>query len=139
MDRGREPINTGPAESVRSDRKQRTLEQACLCAKVADDYRGQDTLVLDLTGVTPIVDYFVLTTGTSARQMHAIAEEADRALEIEGSRRLGLEGYKTSSWILQDYGDVVLHIFSPESRGIYDLEHLWADASRVDWRAVVKK
>lgn len=70
--------------------------------------------------------------------MRAIADEVNRVLGEEGSSRLGVEGYETSSWILQDYGDVVLHVFTPETRGVYDLEHLWADAPRVDWRAHVE-
>lgn len=106
-------------------------------AKIADDYRGKDTLVLDMTEITPIVDYFVLTTGTSRRQMHAVAEEADRVMEEQGSRRMGIEGYRQSTWILQDYGDVVLHVMTAETRAAYDLEHLWADAPRIDWKAVV--
>ena len=109
-----------------------------MCAKVADDYRGKDTLVLDLTKITPIVDYFVLTTGTSRRQMHAIAEEVDRVLQLEGSSRIGVEGYQNSTWILQDYGDIVLHVFTAETRTLYDLEHLWADAPRVDWEGQVE-
>jgi len=103
---------------------------------VADDYRGRDTVVLDLTQITPIFDYFVVTTGTSRRQMHAVAEEADRVLSVHGSTRLGIEGYRESSWIVQDYGDIVLHVFLPETRARYDLEHLWADAKRVDWKSV---
>jgi ribosome-associated protein len=95
-------------------------------------------LVLDLTKITPIADYFVLTTGTSRRQMHAIAEEVDRVLEAAGSSRIGLEGYDNSTWILQDYGDVVLHVFTAETRALYDLEHLWADAPRIDWQNQVK-
>lgn len=106
---------------------------------MADDYKGGDTLVLDLTDVTPIVDFFVITTGTSRRQMHAVAEEAERVLQSDGSQRMGLEGYDSETWILQDYGDVVLHIFAPEARRVYDLEHLWADARRIDWRAVVEQ
>ena len=117
-----------------SSREQRSLEQACLCAKVADEYRGRDTVVLDLTGITPIVDYFVLTTGTSRRQMHAIAEEVDRVLASQGSGRIGLEGYDSNCWILQDYGDIVLHVFTDETRTIYDLENLWSDARRIDWK-----
>lgn len=89
--------------------------------------------MLDLTQLTPIVDYFVLTTGNNRRQMHAIAEEVDRVLAEQGNQRMGLEGYRESSWILQDYGDIVLHVFDSESREVYDLENLWADAVRVDW------
>lgn len=115
--------------------RNQSLEQACLCAKVADDYRGKDTIVLDLTSITPIADYFVITTATSPRQMQAIAEETNRLLKAEGSRRLGIEGKDSGNWILQDYGDVVLHVFSPEARAVYDLERLWADAPRIDWQS----
>jgi ribosome-associated protein len=131
----RAAIDSEHAQQSTSTSQQRSLQQACLVAKVADEYRGQDTIVLDLTGITPIVDYFVITHGTSRRQMHAIAEEADRMLQEEGSSRIGAEGYDSNSWILQDYGDIVLHIFTAEARAIYDLEHLWADARKVDWRA----
>jgi ribosome-associated protein len=114
----------------------RGLQHACLAAKVCDDLRGKDTLVLDLTGITPLFDYFVITTGTSRRQMHAIADEVDRVLKEHGSRRMGLEGYESGTWIVQDYGDVVLHVFNPDARSLYDLEHLWADAARVEWEEV---
>jgi ribosome-associated protein len=128
------------SESERAaDRQQgrESLVQACRAARVCEDLRGRDTRVLDLTGITPIFDYFVITTGTSRRQMHAIAEEADRLLEGAGSARRGVEGYESSSWIVQDYGDVVLHVFTDETRALYDLESLWADAKRVDWKAVL--
>ena len=127
-------INAESTEPQRIRQKQGSLEQACVVAHIADEYKGRDTLVLDLTEITPIVDYFVLTTGTSRRQMHAVAEEVDRVLGIQGSRRIGLEGYESSNWILQDYGDIVLHVFTPEARALYDLEHLWADARRIDWQ-----
>lgn len=114
--------------------RQQSRQTACRIARIADEYRGRDTLVLDLTKLTPIVDFFVITTGSSRRQMHAVAEEVDRVLKAEGHRRLGVEGYESNSWILQDYGDVVLHIFNEDARRLYDLEHLWADASPVDWQ-----
>jgi len=96
--------------------------------------RGKETLVLDLTGITPIADYFVITTGASGRQMRSLAEEADRVMREQGSRPLGVEGHDGASWILHDFGDVVLHVQSPEARKLYDLAHLWADAPRVDWK-----
>lgn len=125
-------------ETIRSVRQARARDSASLCARVAEDYRGKDTVVLDLTAVTPIVDFFVITTATNQRQMRAIAEEVDRVLSAEGSPRVGIEGYNSDSWILQDYGDVVLHVFSTEAREVYDLEHLWADAVRVDWHAAAE-
>jgi ribosome-associated protein len=124
------PIATTSARS-------RALHQACLCAKVCDDLRGEDTLVLDLTAVTPIFDYFVVTTGNSRRQMIAIAEEADNVMADAGSSRLGIEGHEGGNWILHDYGDVILHVFDQETRRTYDLEGLWADAQTIDWREVL--
>ncbi len=116
-----------------------SLETACLCAQVAEEHRGRDTVVLDLRKITPVFDYFVITTGTSRRQMLSMAEEADRVMKERHTRCLGVEGREGSQWLLHDYGDVVLHIFAPETRAYYDLEHLWADAPRVDWRTVLKQ
>lgn len=88
-----------------------------------------------MTPVTPIVDFMVITTGTSRRQMIALSDEANRLLKTDNDPgRLGMEGYGESTWVLQDFGDIVLHVFSPEARNLYDLEHLWADAPRVDWK-----
>lgn len=125
---------SSPADSQAHARRQ-SLARACRCARAAEDFRGKDTTVLDLTAVTPIADYFVVTTGTSGRQMRALAEEVDRVLREYGSRPFGVEGREDSHWILHDFGDIVLHVFSPEARKLYDLEHLWADAPRVDWKA----
>ena len=87
------------------------LERARLCARTAAENRGRDVVVLDLRNVTPIVDFFVLISGTSRRQNHTLAEEIDRSMEQAGDHRLGQEGYEASRWILLDYGDVVVHIF----------------------------
>lgn len=110
----------------------RGLPIALAAARVAEENRGQDILVLDMRKLTPMFDYFVIATGTSRRQLHAISEEIDRVLEHElGDRRLAIEGYRDSRWILLDYGDVVIHLFDPESRAFYALEQLWSDAQRV--------
>jgi len=112
------------------------LLDACKCARIADGFKGENTLVLDLTAITPIFDFFVLTTGTSRRQMQAIAEDINKQLKENGTPRQGLDGNDQSQWIVQDFGNVVVHIFSPEMREVYDLERLWADAPRVDWQSV---
>ncbi len=109
------------------------LDRACLCARTAAESKGRDILVLDMRGVTPITDFMVLVTGGSRRQMHSIAEEIDDALRDAGDHRLGIEGYEASRWIVQDYGDIMVHVFDPEMREYYALEELWADAKRVDW------
>ena len=108
-----------------------------MCAKIADDFRGSDTLVLDMTGVTPIFDYSVITTGSNRRQVLAIANELKVTLKAQASPPLGVEGDESGRWVLQDFGDIVVHIFSEEARGVYDLERLWADAPRVDWQSRV--
>jgi ribosome-associated protein len=87
--------------------------------------------------ITPEFDYFVIATGNSRRQLHAISEEIDRTLEQElGDRRMGLEGYNDSRWILLDYGNVVIHLFDEETREYYSLEDFWSDAVPVQlpWR-----
>jgi len=109
------------------------LQRACLAAKTAADNKGQDVLVLDLRAITPIFDFFVLSTGASRRQVHAIVEDTDAALRAVGDVRVNVEGYDASKWVVQDYGDVVVHVFDSDTRDYYKLEELWADAPRIDW------
>lgn len=109
------------------------FDRAVLAARVASETNGRDVVVLDMRGVTPIYDFLVLATGSSRRQMHAIAEEVDAALAAAGDKRQNIEGYEVSRWIVQDYGDVVVHVFDAEAREYYALEDLWADAARIDW------
>jgi ribosome-associated protein len=109
-----------------------SLERALVAAQVAADNRGRDIVVLDMRELTTVFDYFVVATGASRRQLHAISEEIDETLEkTMGDRRLGIEGYELSRWILLDYGDVVVHLFDAETRKYYALEDLWAQAKRV--------
>lgn len=108
--------------------------RASLCARIAEENKATDVLVLDMRGVTPIYDFFVLATGTSRRQIHTIVEEIDAAMRAEGERRLGIEGYESSRWVVQDYGDVVVHVFDSNTREYYALEELWADAPQLNWK-----
>jgi len=108
-------------------------ERACLCARTAQDNKARDIVILDMRALTPLYDYFVIVTGTSRRQIHALAEGIDAALHAEGDKRIGIEGYEASKWIIQDYGDILVHVFDPDTRQYYTLEELWADAKRVDW------
>lgn len=110
------------------------LDRALLAARTGDENKAKDIVVLDMRGITPLYDYFVLLTGASRRQIHTLAEEVDAALRGQGDERRSIEGYQASRWVVQDYGDLVVHVFDPESREYYALEDLWADASRVDWQ-----
>jgi ribosome-associated protein len=109
------------------------LERARVCARIADDNRGKDILVLDLRQTTPLVDFFVIVTAVSRRQGNAIASEIDQAMKKLGEAKLGLEGSAEGHWTLIDYGDFVVHIFSPEDRAYYALEEIWGDAPQLDW------
>ena len=111
---------------------ERSLQLALAAARTAYDNRGQDIVVLDMHGITPVFDYFVVATGNSRRQLHAISEEIDHTLEDDlDDRRMGIEGYSESRWILLDYGTVVIHLFDEETREYYALEQLWSEAKRV--------
>jgi ribosome-associated protein len=89
-------------------------------------------VVLDLTGVTSFADFFVICTGSNSRQSQAISDEIAVQLKQQGERPMSVEGYSQAEWILADYGDFLVHIFSPKSREYYDLERLWRTAKRVD-------
>jgi ribosome-associated protein len=110
------------------------LERAVQCALVAEDNKARDILVLDLRKLTPLYDFFIVMTGSSRRQIHTITEEIDACLRGMGDKRLGIEGYVDSRWVVQDYGDLVIHVFDEETREYYGLEEFWADAPRIDWQ-----
>ncbi len=127
------PLSTATVKTALTPAQAIAETRACLAARVAADNKGRDVIVLDMRDVTPLYDYFVLATGASRRQIHTMAEEIDASLRAEGDTRLGIEGYESSRWVVQDYGDVVVHLFDPDAREYYALEELWADATRVDW------
>ena len=119
-----------PPADLTADQAARSLELALAAARVAKDNHGEDIKVLDMRQVTPVFDYFVIATGKSRRQLHAISEDIDHRLEDDlGDKRMGIEGYNESRWIVLDYGSVVIHIFDPETREFYALEQLWSGAT----------
>jgi ribosome-associated protein len=115
----------------------RSLDRAFAAARTAEVNRGRDIVILDLRELTSVFDYFVIATGSSRRQLHAISEEIDRVMQNDyGDKRLGIEGYQESRWILLDFGDIVVHMFDDETRSYYGLEHLWSAAKRVPFEEV---
>lgn len=110
-----------------------SLELALAAARTATENRGRDVIVLDMRELTPIFDYFVLASGSSNRQLHAMSEQIDDVLEKElHESRLHIEGYQESRWILLDYGSIVIHLFDQPTREFYNLEQLWTRATRVE-------
>lgn len=119
--------------------KERSLQLALAAIQTAEDNGGRDLLVLDMREHTSLFDYFVLATGTSRRQLHAMSEEIDHKLEDDlQDKRMSIEGYDASRWIVLDYGTVVIHLFDDEMREYYSLESLWADARPVDLSEVLE-
>ncbi len=105
-----------------------SLQLATRLAQVLDKKKATEVKVLKVRDLTVLTDYFVIASGSSSTQVKALAEEAEFQLEQQGAKPLRTEGYDSKSWILLDYGTVIVHVFYPEARDFYDLEHLWADA-----------
>jgi ribosome-associated protein len=106
-------------------------EFAIAAAKIAQERHCSDILVLDLRGLSPATDYFVIATGTSERQMRTVCDEVTQAGRDQGMSRFGRAGYEQGRWILLDFVDVVIHLFDSEYRSFYELELLWGDAEKV--------
>ena len=107
-------------------------EMALLLAQAMDSKKGKDIRVLETDGVTTLADYFVLCSGSSAPQLKALADAGEKAMKDHGILPHHVEGHRGGTWILQDYGDVVVHVFDKEARAFYDLDRLWADAKTED-------
>ncbi len=109
------------------------LQFAVELARIAHDHKSENLVALDLRGISDMMDFVVLSTGTSDRQMRTVVDMCVEYGKRVGQRPFGKSGYENAAWILVDYIDVVFHIFSREYRNFYDLELLWGDAPRVEW------
>jgi ribosome-associated protein len=97
-----------------------------------DDGKALDPIILDLQKITLICDYFVICHGTSPTHIRGMVDHLLTELRKQGIRSAGLEGYQDAEWVLLDFGDVIVHVFSEESRKFYSLEKLWGDAPRLE-------
>ena len=103
-----------------------------IAVRAAESKKATDIKVLDLTGITSFADYFVICTGANQRQIQAVSDEVCLQLKQQAQELpLSLEGYNQAEWVLADYGDLLVHIFSPKAREYYDLERLWRSAKTV--------
>ena len=110
------------------------LDRVIAAAKVADDNKGHDILILDVRELTKAFDFFLIVSGSSRRQLHAIGDEIQRKLAGEmGDECLSVAGHTEGKWIVIDYGDIVVHLFEPETRKYYALEELWGKGIAVDY------
>jgi ribosome-associated protein len=108
----------------------RSSEKALIIGKLADAKKAKEVLILDLSGLTDIAEFFVVASGASERQVRTVSESVETGMKEKGMRPLSMEGYHEGRWVIIDYGDVVLHTFLEPLRELYDLESLWIEATR---------
>jgi ribosome-associated protein len=109
----------------------RTESSWLVAAQAAGTKQARNLVVLDVRASTSFTDYFVICSGTNSRQIQAIADEIEQRLKKQGEYPTSIEGYENAEWVLVDYGDFVVHIFSEKARTYYDLERLWRDSKTV--------
>lgn len=112
-------------------------EMALTAAHALNEKKGRDISAVEITDLTAIADYFVFATGTSNTQINALCGEVEKEMDEQGEHVLRREGYRQGSWVLLDYGAVVVHVFSEEAREFYSLERLWKDGKPVDLSGVL--
>ena len=109
-----------------------SLELAKEAAAILDNKKAEQVSILGIEDVTVIADYFVIATGNNSTHVKSLADEVEFKLKEKGIRTSHIEGHDSNSWILLDYSDIIVHIFSKEARNFYDLERLWKDAKVID-------
>ena len=96
------------------------------------DKKGEDIRVIDISGVTVIADYFIIASGSNPNQVQALVDNVEEQMYKAGYDDPRVEGYNTASWVLLDYNDVIVHVFSQDDRLFYDLERIWRDGKEID-------
>ncbi|MDD5803942.1 ribosome silencing factor [Blautia sp. HCP3S3_H10_1] len=114
-------------------------KMAQIACKAIDDKKGQDIKVIDIHNVSVIADYFVIASGTNSNQVQAIVDNVEEQLGRAGFEAKQIEGNRNSSWILMDYGDVIVHVFDEENRLFYDLERIWRDGKVLEMDEFLEK
>lgn len=112
-------------------------ELAEIAVKALDSKKGKEIRLIRIDKITTLAEYFVICTGTSNTQINALGDEVEKELTEKGEEPLHREGYRGDTWVLLDYGCVVVHVFNDEARKFYSLEHLWADGEEVDLSAIL--
>lgn len=119
---------------VTEEQRMTSTERARIAARAADDKKGEDIIVLDVADIMGIVDAFVITHASNPRLVRAIVDEVREQMSVlAGVKPRAVEGLDDTTWVLLDYGDLIVHVFLEETRDFYDLERLWSDAPRIEW------
>lgn len=109
-----------------------TLELVKKAVAALEDKKAEDVTVIDISGVSTIADYFIIANASNQNQLTAMQDAVDEAMYKEGVHAKQIEGNRSSTWILMDYQDVIVHLFSKEDRLFYDLERIWRDGKVID-------
>ena len=112
-------------------------ELAEIAVKALDSKKGKEIRLIRIDKITTLAEYFVICTGTSNTQINALCDAVEKEQTEKGEEPLHREGYRGGTWVLLDYGCVVIHVFNDEARKFYSLEHLWADGEEVDLSAIL--
>lgn len=107
-------------------------EMVKLAVKALQEKKGEDIKIIDIQGVSILADYFIIVGGSNANHVQAMADSVEEDLYKAGFEARQIEGYNTANWILMDYGDLIVHIFSREDRLFYDLERIWRDGKTLE-------
>lgn len=111
---------------------EKSKEMAAIACRALEDKKGQDVTVIDISGVSCLADYFIIANGENSNQVQAMVDNVEAEMAKADYHYTQREGYQAARWILLDYRDVVVHVFSKEDRRFYDLERIWRDGKFVD-------
>jgi ribosome-associated protein len=108
----------------------KSFDKANKCALLAEEKKAKETLVMELSGLSDVADYFLIASGTSERHVRTIADAIETGMKEQGVGPFSIEGYREGRWVIIDYHDVIVHVFLEQLRELYDLESLWIEAKK---------
>ena len=121
----------GSATRIKLPLPARTVAET-IC-RLASEGKAENIVILDVQGISNVTDYFVILTGTSQTHLRALSRRIEDGLRDQGIKPASIDGARTTGWVAIDYGSVIVHAMTEESRQLYDLERLWGDAPRTEW------
>ena len=115
------------------------LEMAKVACKALDEKKGEDIKVIEIAGISVLADYFIISNGTNQSQVQAMIDNVQEKMNQAGHSIKRIEGNRSSSWLLLDYGDIVVHVFNREDRLFYDLERIWSDGKMISVEGLLEE
>ena len=125
-------MKRGNFMSENANTKERSAELARIAIAALEEKKAEDIRVIDISEVSVLADYFIIANGSNGPQIQALSDEVSEKMEKAGAVLKQIEGYDNASWVLLDFGDVIIHIFDAQNRLFYDLERIWKDGTQID-------